>query len=238
MIAYGRESARGPETELLSIDRGRITPRAILPVTKSTLERTGVEGEITPSQYRAWASVNRLGQVTLSVCTDPRALEIDPGEYRGTVTISGRGVEPLTLPVTVTIQYPYWPLLFFPFLFGVLLFAPIVVWLGGEPSEIPRIPALSRRGRGADWDLRGWARETVFPLVTGGIAAFGAFFATYWRDPAWGAEAPEQWIALFAAMFTAATAGIAGSGVVREAQARSAARRARRDRRRRRKAQT
>jgi hypothetical protein len=50
--------------------------------------------------------------------------------------------------------------------------------------------------------------RNIIPIIAGGAAALSAFLVSYWRNPSWGAKAPEDWLTLFGAMFSAYTATV------------------------------
>jgi hypothetical protein len=127
----------------------------------------------------------------------------DPGSYMGSVTVDDSRLRaPITIPITVTIQ----------FINGTLL-----IWLY-VAAIIPGIWCLwvlntQRDGTCGAFDLKifDWLVEVsgVVSVVAGAVAAFAVYIATYLRDPTWGSSALQP-LTLYGAMFSAfvTTAGI------------------------------
>src|SRR5882672_10397488 len=82
-----------------------LVPGTVLGVSERPLERQELEGHIGPTQYVASASVTARKEVSLTICVDASALQLDPGTYVGSVRLSGGGIQPITVPVSVTVQY-------------------------------------------------------------------------------------------------------------------------------------
>ncbi len=183
--------------------------RTVLTVIKRPLKRQEVDAEIRAIDYEATAVVTALREVTLIICIDPAKAGIHPGTYKGEVRIVDPRVQDVTIPLTITAQYPgyRWMVL----LYGVGLLGPgsLFVWATARRTTGRPIGNLLRREpRKGLWE---WALPNLVAFVPPAVAAGGVFIASYWRDPAWGAKAPEDWFQLFAAMFTAYSTALAAS---------------------------
>jgi hypothetical protein len=181
-----------------------LTKTTTFHVAKRPLERRELDGNIGPVQYVAVAQVTGQKEVSLTVCIDPSGFDADPGTYVGSVRISGRPIQPLTVPVTVTLQYPSYRWIV-PLIGGLTLIAgSFTVWAAGKKAQQSGKPP---RSVWKDIDqLSGWIADNYVGVVGGSITAISVFLAKYWRNPAWGANAPEDWFALLGSMFTAYTA--------------------------------
>lgn len=182
---------------------------ASLSVSRRALEREELDGNIGSDRYVAVAEVTDRKELGLTICVDPTRSDADPGTYVGSVRISSRFIQPVTVPVTVTLQQPGYRWIV-P-LFGVitLLAGSFTVWAAGKKAQQG---ASSTPGVESVWkDLRqlpAWMLDNYVGVVAGAIAAISVFVAKYWRNPAWGARAPEDWLALLGSVFTAYTASL------------------------------
>jgi hypothetical protein len=181
----------------------QLEPGSFLSVSERPLERQELSGVIGPGQYVTTAKVTGPKEVSLTVCVDSTGSEVDPGTYVGSVRIVGRGIQPVTVPVTVSLQYSGYrwivPLL------GVVTFigGSFLVWASHKRAS------YTEETKGSIWrdidDLPGWIANNYVGVAGGAIAAISVFIAKYWRNAPWGASAPEDWFALLGGMFTAYT---------------------------------
>jgi hypothetical protein len=188
-------------------------------VAKRPLERQQIDGNIGPVQYVALAQVTGQKEVGVTVCVDPRGFDADPGTYVGSVRISARSIQPVTVPVSVTLQYTgyRWVVA----VIGAVTFVAgsFTVWAAGKKVE--------RKGEAPKsvWEdigeLSGWIADNYIGVVAGAIAAISVFLAKYWRNPAWGANAPDDWFALLGGMYTAYTATLTAATAIVPAHGKS-----------------
>jgi hypothetical protein len=104
-------------------------------VSKRPLCRQELGGSIAPDQYVAIAKVSGSKEVTLTVCANPQARDLDPGTYSGFVRIRDPSIEDVTVPVTVALQSPeFRPVLA---LFGIIVFlaGSFSVWASGRRPD-------------------------------------------------------------------------------------------------------
>jgi hypothetical protein len=206
--AFGRNRFAKPRNFYLKLTRGPLPERGTkITVNQRPLERQEVEGQIGARQYSATATVTSPKEITVLICIDSAKERIDPGTYMGGIRLEDPLIEDVTVPITVTLQhrrYIWWAVSFGML---VLLTGTFFVWASSRRDREAAATVGDFRDNWRDW-LRG--RTIAFALGT--IGATSAFVATYWRNPAWGARAPEDWFSLLGAMFSAFTAGLtAGS---------------------------
>jgi hypothetical protein len=183
------------------------TEGTVFTVSQRPLERAELDGVIGSSQYVAVATVTRPREVGLSVCVDPTEFQVDPGTYTGSVTIRHPMIETITVPVSVTLQYPGYR--------WVVPLLAVVTFLAGSFF----VWASHQRARSEEvWtkigDLPGWLVKNYVGVTGGAIAAVSVFIAKEWRSPAWGAMAPEDWFALLGSLFTAYTATLTAATAI------------------------
>jgi hypothetical protein len=177
----------------------------VLEITRRPLDRQQVYGQIRGGSYFVSAVVTRRQEVTVTVCFDPATLDVGQGTYAGSVRIQDPRVEDVSIPLTMTFQYPR-------SLWMTILYAAFILSLGSA-----FVWATAQRTAGKTltdrwWnDLLSWFTANLVSLVPAAIAAGGVFLARYWRDPSWGAKAPEDWFTLLGAMFTAYAAALAAA---------------------------
>lgn len=187
----------------------------VFDISKRPLDRQGLDGSIAPEEYVAIAKVTAPKEVTVTVCANPGARHLDAGTYVGSLRIRDPRIEDVTVPVTVTLQYPSYK--WIAALFGVVVFiaGSFFVWASGKKADDKPVwawnPGHADPGLA---DLPRWLLHNYVGVVAGTIAAISVFLATYWRNPAWGAKAPEEWFALFGATFTAFTATLTATSAV------------------------
>jgi hypothetical protein len=128
----------------------------------------------------------------------------DPGSYSGSFTIDdSRLSAPVTVPLTVTMQYSNGVFLLWLY-FAAVIPGAWCVW----------VLRSSRNGNSTalDSSFFTWARSVggLVALVSGGVAAFAVYTAVYLRDPTWGSSALQP-LTLFGGMFSAfvTTSGLA-----------------------------
>jgi hypothetical protein len=145
---------------------------------------------------KAWV---QNGRVLLKVCIDRTGAGFAaPGSYQGTVSIVDPRVSPVSIPVTVTLDWPIWQ-----WVMELLVVAALVgtwyVWVLQAPKN-----ATS----GAPVSLLDFCSNKlgVLSIGAGIVAAFGVYNATYLNSVTWGSSS-GQIFALFGAMFSAFLAG-------------------------------
>lgn len=182
----------------------------VFDISKRPLDREGLDGSIAPEEYVAIAKVTAPKEVTVTVCANPGARHLDAGTYVGSLRIRDPRIEDVTVPIIITLQYPSYK--WIAALFGVVVFiaGSFFVWASGKKADNKAVWAWS----GGLAELPRWLLHNYVGVVAGTIAAISVFLATYWRNPAWGAKAPEEWFALFGATFTAYTATLTATSAV------------------------
>jgi hypothetical protein len=128
----------------------------------------------------------------------------DPGSYVGSVTIDDRRlVAPVTVPITVTMQYPNGVFLLWLYAAAIIPGAWCLWVIKDKPTGTDN--ALSPKF--FKWLI---TVNGAIAVVAGSVAAFTVYVAVYLRDPTWAATA-LQVLTLYGAMFSAfvTTAGIA-----------------------------
>lgn len=204
-IAFGRTRVTPSEIFYLSPEDGFLTDRDIpLNLRKRPLRRQEVTGAIMPGDYEAVALITGAAEVTLRLCVPAStAIDVDPGTYTGGVVIADRRVETTNVAVTVSLQYRSFE--WFTIIFGVmvLLLGAGSVWAAGRRAKSGDVFE-------DDWhrDFGRWFVANLIAVALGAIAATSAWVASYWRNPSWGAKAPEDWFTLLGAMFAAFTAAV------------------------------
>jgi hypothetical protein len=165
------------------------------------------DATLTP-QYifsRAWRDGETL---ILSVClernTPGPAILGAPGSYEGSVTIDdSRLSAPVTVPITVTMQYTNGVFLLWLF-FAAVIPGAWCVWVLRTKRE--------GTARALSLDFLKWFGTVngLVAVVAGGVAAFAVYTAVYLRDPTWGSSALQP-LTLYGGMFSAfvTTSGLA-----------------------------
>jgi hypothetical protein len=209
-MEFGRSRAVLPEIFYLTMEQGGTIPERTkfdkqLKLKKRPLRRQEIDGVILPSEYEAAAFITGPREATVRLCLPAtKAATVHPGTYLGGVVIADPRVERTTVSVSVSLQYRRYPPIAVLFGLGILIAGTVSVWAAGGRAQ-KRDPMI---GRSALKDLAHWAGRNVIPIVAGGAAALSAFLVSYWRNPSWGAKAPEDWLTLFGAMFSAFTATV------------------------------
>ena len=204
-IPFGRTRSMTSEMFFLTPQNGLLKDREIpLNVRKRPLRRQELYGTIAPRQYEAVALVTGAAEVTLRVCVPSSvAMDVHPGTYTGGIVIADRRVEKTTVALSVSLQYPsFW---WFTILFAgvVLVFGSASAWAAGRRARAGDVFAAGWRK-----DLWGWTKGNLIAIALGIIAGTSAWLVSYWRNPSWGAKAPEDWFTLLGAMFAAFTAAL------------------------------
>jgi hypothetical protein len=137
--------------------------------------------------------------------TNPKAYLGDPGSYTGSVTIDdSRLSAPVTVPITVTMQYPNGVFLLWLY-FGAIIPGAWCLWVikGKRDGDLPALGLLAF----LKWVF---SVDGLIAVVTGSVAAFAVYVAVYLRDPTWGSSALQP-LTLYGGMFSAfvTTANIA-----------------------------
>ena len=128
----------------------------------------------------------------------------DPGTYAGSVTIDDRSlVTPVTVPITVTMEYPNGTFLIWLWV-GAIIPGAWCLWVLRDKQQGTR-PAFSRQFIGWLLTISG-----LVSVVVGSVAAFAVYVAVYLRNQTWGSSALQA-LTLYGAMFSAfvTTGGIA-----------------------------
>lgn len=208
MMPFGRGRGLKEKPFFLKLSSEGILPETgtVLLVKERPLEREEVEGEIRTADFDTSAIVTGRKEVTVTVCIDPSRASLDPGTYTGGIRIEDRRTEDLTVPLTVTVQYRGYVWMISAFGLLVVGAGSLFVWASGR-----RTAGLDVLGTGWRGHLKTWIASNVLGIVLGVVALGSAFLATYWRNPTWGAKAPEDWLTLLGAMFSAFTAALAAS---------------------------
>jgi hypothetical protein len=219
VMNYWRDRSPHSRTAYLQVSKKQVPPSHetfailrtgdLLSTSLRSLDRQESDGNIGPSRYSAFAQVTARKEVALTVCMDPSITDADPGTYVGSVRIGDRRVQPITVPVSVTLQYPGYRWIVPLFAVAALLAGSFLVWASHQKArhvEIWNVKALQ--------ELPGWIADNYVGVVGGIVAALGVFLSKYWRSPAWGANAPEDWIALFGSLFSAYTATLTAASAL------------------------
>lgn len=195
-VAFGR--SRIAKAALILLDsRTEITdPATPLHVTVDDFRRAD-DGRLYLKDVVAHAYADG-STVRLMVCFGRQNNHLgDPGTYAGSVTIDdARLVAPVTVPLTVTMQYVHGFILLWLFL-PVIVPGAWVLWVLNTRREHTANAFAVR-------ELLKWVRTVggLVAVVTATVASVGVYVATFLRDPTWGASALEP-LSLFGAMFSA-----------------------------------
>jgi hypothetical protein len=98
----------------------------------------------------------------------------------------------------LTLQYAGYRWIVPVFAAAAFLAGSFLVWASGKKARGERVWAMLSQ-------LPGWIADNYVGVVGGVVAAVGVFLAKYWRTPGWGAQAPEDWLALFGSASSART---------------------------------
>jgi hypothetical protein len=206
IIPFGRSRDVHPEIFYMTLEEGVIAQRKIdeLKIKKRPLRRQEVYATIFPEQYEATARITGPREATVRVCIPAEvARGVHPGTYSGGVVIADPRVEKTTVSITASLQFRRYQPIAVLFGLGVLIAGTISVWAAGRRAANKGVFAS-----GALDDFGAWGRSNFVPITAGVVAALSAFIVSYWRNPSWGAKAPEDWLTLFGAMFSALTAAV------------------------------
>ena len=127
------------------------------------------------------ASVTRAGNVRVFLCLDAdRPEHVESGRYLGAIRLAGSDVEPLAIPVEVSIKDQKW-------IAAAWIVLGIVFGLGLKTTTdwSTKGTQLSRAA------LRTFVRQPApyLALLTGVVGAFISYTQLYEPNPAWGATA-------------------------------------------------
>jgi hypothetical protein len=128
----------------------------------------------------------------------------DPGSYSGSVTLDdNRLAAPVTVPITVTMQYPNGVFLLWLYA-GAIIPGAWCLWV------IRDKPAGTEDALGPKFFKWLITVYGVVAVVAGSVAAFAVYVAVYLRDPTWDGSTLHV-LTLYGSMFSAfvTTAGIA-----------------------------
>jgi hypothetical protein len=184
-------------------------------VSTRPLERQELDGNIGSAQYVAIAKVTARKEIGLTICVDPTKFDGDPGTYVGRVRIESTVIQPITVPVTATLQYPGYRWVVPVFAVVTFLAGSFVVWASGKKAQKGASTTTEKESVWRDIsELPAWILDNYVGVVAGAIAAISVFVAKYWRSPPWGAMAPEDWLALLGSVFTAYTASLTAASAL------------------------
>jgi hypothetical protein len=156
-----------------------------------------------------FTNAQRYGEtLILNVCFERNTPGVtnlgNPGSYAGSVTLDDSRLNaPVTVPITVTMQYTNGVFLLWLY-FAAIIPGAWCVWV------------LRSKRDGTDsalsLDFLKWARTVngLVAVIAGCIAAFAVYTAVYLRDPTWGSSALQP-LTLYGGMFSAfvTTSGLA-----------------------------
>jgi hypothetical protein len=207
VMQFGKD--RGPlhrKFFLALPDRSKATLPPVgspLRVRQRPLVREEIDNVIDDTEYVASALFTGPREVTVAICVDP---QVDPGTYKGILTLEHPQIRPVIVPVEVSLQFSHWVILSVFAAVTVLGTAPAYVWASRRKAAAEGGHVL------ISWagirELGAWILANFVAFAIACIAATSAFLANYWYDPSWGAEAPKDWFTLIGAVFTAFTTGM------------------------------
>ncbi|HEX2296864.1 MAG TPA: hypothetical protein VHN37_16345 [Actinomycetota bacterium] len=207
VMRFGKD--RGPLHRKFFValpDRSKATLPAVgspLRVRLRPLVREEADNVIDDDEYVASATFTGEREVTVAVCIDPH---VDPGTYKGTVTLEHPQIRPVAIPVEVSLQYPEWAIVAIAVAVVVVGAAPAYVWATRRRSAAEGGHVLASVA--GLRELASWVLANFVAFGIASIAATSAWLANYWYDPSWGAEMPKDWFTLIGATFTAFTTGM------------------------------
>jgi hypothetical protein len=165
------------------------------------------DASLRPKDIAAYARAD--GQILiLRVCFYRNGIQNtnigDPGLYSGSVTLDdSRLIAPVTVPITVTMQYTNGVFLLWLYVLAIIPGA-WCLWVIREKRDGDQ--------RAFSLDFLKWVFEVngIVAIVSGSVAAFAVYVAVYLRDPTWGSSALQP-VTLYGAMFSAfvTTSGLA-----------------------------
>lgn len=204
-IDFGRSITARTVTFYLDLNAAPVGPASFTTRTNAFVRSD--DAPLSPAEIHAKAE--RVGTTLLvSVCftrTGSTQTNLgDPGSYLGSVTVDdGRLTTPVTIPMTVTMQYTNGVFLLW-LLLGAIVPGAWCIWV-----------IRKKRGNGSrafSTDFFNWAFsiDGVIAIVVGSVTAFSVYMAVYLRDPTWGSSALQP-LTLYGSMFSAfvTTSGLA-----------------------------
>lgn len=166
------------------------------PLGFSRSDQTPIPG--TQVKVAAWY---QNGRVLLKVCVNrSHSTLAPPGLYQGTVSIVDPRVDPVNVPVSITLSYPSWQWIMELLALAALLGA-WYIWVLQDKKVKGKTPFEQFR------DFCG-SMVGLLSIGAGVVAAFSVYNATYLNSATWGSTS-GQVFALFGAMFSAFLAGAA-----------------------------
>jgi hypothetical protein len=189
LINFG--SGRGTKERDIVVTADKPLPKSVTPSqigldVPRRFERVGDTLEsvsLPPPEFTKPQISPDRREIRTTVCVNGGGVQA--GSYVGTMRVSGpRGVERAVVAVTINAKARLW--VFILALVGALLVAALLL--------------LYRRYYADEEIDRRFGLESAIPLG----AAFGAMYATYAQDPAWGADAVTSGFALIGTALAAA----------------------------------
>jgi hypothetical protein len=151
---------------------------------------------------------------TLQICTKVERAKSAPGRYQGSIAVSGKGIEPQSIPMIVTLKdrNKTWPVL--AVVGGVLL--GIALRLISDVEKEVQSPSQSGGGSSSGditfvaleaYAKRRWV-VLALSLLVGALLAIFAFSQIYADNPVYGAEGAKAHLNLFIATLAAEAGGL------------------------------
>lgn len=202
-LKFALSSTVPPNTTAVPPDATAIPLNTKLDVAPDTFRRSD-DARLDLCKITTTATVTSAQVVTLDIVFDRTGDRLgQPGTYSGSVTVNDQRLAgPVTVPVTLTMQYTHpgkvlWLLVF------VVIPGSWLVWVTKTSRGAMQF-ALSPAW--AEWVFTVGGLLTI---ATGTAAAVSVYVATYLKDPSWGTGV-LQTLTLFGAMFSAfvAAAGV------------------------------
>jgi hypothetical protein len=206
-VDFGR--SMGARSVTLDLDLSRSLPRPTrFHVIVNPFTRADDASLQDPGRNIVASAVSDERLLLLNVCfkrSGNRQTTLgDPGSYTGSVTIDdSRLVAPVTVPITVTMQFPNGVFLIWLFA-GVIIPGAWCLWV------IKDKPTSTDNALGPNFVKWLITINGVVAVVSGSVAAFAVYVAVYLRNPTWDGSALRV-LTLYGSMFSAfvTTAGIA-----------------------------
>jgi hypothetical protein len=132
--------------------------------------------------------------VLVEACTERPDRDSKAGRYKGRVRVAGAGVEPVDLPVEITIRA------------GVRS----TLWLAIAAAALG--VALTHVGTPIQPNVTTKKVATAIGILAGIVAGLAAAYLAYDADPTWGAERAQDTVTLFLAAVAAASGAMSGAG--------------------------
>jgi len=196
------------------------------------------EGDAFPErQIRVKVKRADLGNVKVKVTLDPKdRVDVEPGEYTGTLTVAGKGIEPGAVTIAASIRDPkskafFWAVL--GFLIGLLVkiagdfsrmkpgrveqtAAELLIKSRSATTAVKR-QALERVAQGERYfKVRKyfWSASFASSFLLGFLGAATAYALAYLGNDSWGADNLDNW-KVAAAAFAGVLTGVSGADLVK-----------------------